>query len=422
MKKLIVLLAAMALVCFTVPAMAVDWNFYGSARMATYYVSDDFEDNPPAGFPAGESEDAELQWDWQGNSRIGATVKHEAVSGRFELGLKGDGSGDIDVGTRRLFGVWNFGAGSLKVGKDYTPVSQFISGQAFGGDLGLLGYGTMYGNRVGQIALSFGGFEVALMQPQTGQLSSPAQNLLRVAAIDAATDAVNSAIAAGSITGFLLAQGLLTLAEAIPDAATTGDIDQILPKIEAKFGMSFDAFNFAIRGGLNYYCIEDQASATRPGRTEDIGVMSWIIGGDGGFNFGPGYVKGALSYGRNVGNAGWNIPGNLRAEITGAGTWDGDDDVDDNNSWMAALVGGLKVSDMWSFEAGFGYRQDDPKDAPNGFDEKTKMWNGYVQSVITLAPGVYLIPEVGYYDFGNSFTDTELGSKFYLGGKWQIDF
>jgi len=44
MKKFTILIAAIALVCFSVPAMAADWNFYGSARMQTTYFSDDFDD------------------------------------------------------------------------------------------------------------------------------------------------------------------------------------------------------------------------------------------------------------------------------------------------------------------------------------------------------------------------------------------
>ena len=44
MKKFTILLAAIALGCFSVPALAVDWNFYGSARMATFYTDTDFGD------------------------------------------------------------------------------------------------------------------------------------------------------------------------------------------------------------------------------------------------------------------------------------------------------------------------------------------------------------------------------------------
>ncbi len=84
------------------------------------------------------------------------------------------GISESNVSARRVYGVWNFGAGTLKVGKDYTPVDQFISGQVFDGDLGLLGVGTQYGGRHGQIALGFGGFEIALINPKTGLLTNMA--------------------------------------------------------------------------------------------------------------------------------------------------------------------------------------------------------------------------------------------------------
>jgi len=385
MKKLTILIAAIALVCFSVPAMAVDWNFYGSARMATFYVSDDYGDGTNG---AGtDDKDAEVQWDLQGNSRVGANVKAENVKGQFELGLKGNSGGDVDVGTRRIYGVWDFGSGWLKVGKDYTPVSQFISGQVFDADLGLLGVGTQYGNRVGQIAFGFGGFQIALMSADTKN--------------------ADQQFVIGGVT-FNLA-----------DLAGY-DVDRTIPKIEAKWGMSFDAWNFNLMGGYNYFSVEDVESITNPGDTNDIGVTSYTVGGDVGFNFGPGYVKGAVSYSQNMGTAGWGLPGNRNQGAYAE--WDGDDGTEDVKTIMAALVGGMKVSDMLSFEGGVGFRQDDPdSDYPSG-DEKAKSWNAYVQSVIALAPGVYVIPEVGYFAQDKNYADEDSTTTFYLGGKWQIDF
>ena len=84
---------------------------------------------------------------------------------------------------------------------------------------------------------------------------------------------------------------------------------------------------------------------------------------------------------------------------------------------MGALVAGLKVSDMLSFEAGFGYRYDDPDKA-----DDVQPWAVYLQSVIALAPGVYVIPEAGYYDFDQDSSGADTGSLFYIGGKWQINF
>jgi len=115
----------------------VDWNFYGSARMATFYTSFDEKDVGP--------KSSDLQWDFQPNSRLGANVKADHIKGQVEMGLKGSDGGDVDVGTRRLYGTWNFGAGSLKVGKDYSPVSVFVSGQVFDTDAGLIGFGAPYG-------------------------------------------------------------------------------------------------------------------------------------------------------------------------------------------------------------------------------------------------------------------------------------
>jgi hypothetical protein len=360
--------------------MAVDWNFYGNARMATFYTSEDLGDGETAG---GDDGDAGLDWDLQGNSRIGANVKVENIKGQVELGLKGSSAGDVDVGTRRIYGVWNFGSGYMKVGKDYTPVSQFISGQVFGADLGLLGIGTQYGNRVGQIAFGFGGFEVAL--------------------ITADTRNVEAEFVVGGFT-FNFSEG---------------DVDKYLPKIEAKWGMSFDTWNFGLQGGLNYFEVQDVVSSV-DGKKNDIDVTSYTLGADAGFNFGPGYVKAAVSYGQNIGTAGWGIPGNYNQAAYAE--WDGDDGTEDVNTFQGALVGGMKVSDMLSFEGGFGYRMDDPdSDYPLG-DEKSKIMSLYLQSVVALAPGVYIIPEVGYIDEGKTYADTDATTTFYLGGKWQINF
>jgi hypothetical protein len=378
MKKLTILIAAVALVCFSVPAMAVDWNFYGNARMATYYISDDFgNDTPPAraGITNGDDKDAQLQWQLQGNSRIGANIKAENLKGQFEFGVSSDSAGGGNVSARRIYGEWMFGEGMyLRVGKDYTPVSQFISGQVFDADLGLLGIGTQYGNREGQVAFGFGNFEIALVEPNTPNISS------------------------------------------VGGTAATGNIDPILPKFEAKWGMSFDAWNFNLQGGYQYYSIKDVVSLQN-GSTNDIDITSYTLGADVGFNFGPAYVKAAGAYGQNWDNAAWGLGGNHNQGSPAV--WDGDDDVKDTTTWMASLVAGLKVSDMLSFEAGYGYRVDDP-DA-NGA-KKSKPWAAYVQSVIALAPGVYVIPEIGYFDGDKNFGGGDATSEFYAGGKWQINF
>jgi hypothetical protein len=372
MKKFTILMAAIALVCFSVPAMAVDWNFYGSARMATFYTSMDEKD-------VGDKS-TDMRWDLQGNSRLGANVKADHIKGQVELGL-GPGSGNGDgsdgaVSTRRIYGTWNFGAGSLKVGKDYTPVSQFVSGQVFDGDAGLIGYGAPYGGRPGQLALSFGGFDVAFISPK-----------------------INAGLDTDDGTG-----------------KAAGQAKRVIPKLEASWGMGFDAWNFKLFGGYQHYSIKNVDSLQNPGDTNDVDVDSYIVGASGMFNFGPAYVGAQFMYGQNMADARWSGGAFAKA------TWDGDDKTNDVTTAGGILVAGMKVSDMLSFEGGLGYIVDDPKDADNGFDEKTEAFNVYVQSVVTLAPGVYIIPEVGYYEFGNNPEDEDQGKAMYLGAKWQIDF
>jgi len=393
MKKFTILIAAVALVCFAAPAMAVDWNFYGNARMATFFVSEDIEDNAAPGV---SSEDTDLQWDLQGNSRFGANIKAENISAQVEMGMN-----ESNVSSRRIYGVWNFGAGKLKVGKDYTPTSQFISGQVFDSDLGLLGTGTNYGGRHGQITFSFGNFDIALVNMESGHLACMTTT---VSAVASATD---------SVTGVVATDLTLT-------TSANGDVDEILPKLEVGWGMGFDSWNFNLMGGAQYYCISDVLSTRTGAGTDDIDVTSYIIGGDIGWNFGPGALKAAVSYGQNIGNAGWTAGGTgTYGGQGGLAQWDGDDDTNDTYTAQAALVGTLKVSDMFSFEAGFGIRSDRTDE---GVQRDTSPWAAYVQSVIALAPGVYIIPEVGYYDYSNNVAGDDAGSKFYLGGKWQINF
>jgi hypothetical protein len=373
----------MGVLVFVAIPWAADWNFSGSARVATFWVDDDYSDVPQTlGNGQTIDDDQDLQWDFTPESRIETKVEAERVKGHIELALKGDGAGDLGVGTRIASGTWKFAEDArLTVGKDYTPLAQFISGQVFDGDLGLLGYGTTYGNRVGQIAVGFGGFEIAFITPNSGDISD--------------------------------ANGV----------STGGDVDEYFPKVEAKFEMTMDAFNWAIRGGFQTYTISEVVPIGGTG-TNDIDVTSWTVTADAGLNIGPAYVKGAVSYGQNVGNANWDLPGNTYGHgdsqfVTGNATWDGDDGTDDTDTWMACLVAGFKVSDALTLEAGGGWRNDNPDF--EGADD-TNVWVTYGQAVISLAPGVWIIPEAGYYDFGDDDFGDDAGSRWYAGAKWQIDF
>ena len=361
MKRLI---TALAVVMLTAPAMAADWSFYGSQRMATFWDHVDYGDNEVNG----EGDDDSLIWDFQTNSRLGAKVKADKVSGRIELGLKGSDGGDVDVGTRLAYGVWQFSDNaSLKVGKDYGLIYQGWSNSVFDADNDLNGIGTGYGFRIGEILLQIGGLQLALVTPRS------------------------------------------------QDLGTGGDVDVYLPKFEGKYSLKLDTITFAILGGYQWYKIDQTPASTL---TDDIDVTSWIVGGEVLWNIGAFYVNGGFNYGQNWTSARWNDLGYTNNANAGAVVNAGGDDVEDCTSWQAALVVGMKFTDTITFEVGGGYRSDDQDAADNEDDA----WQIYGQAVISLAPGVSLVPEIGYFDYMDNPAGNDEGYEWYAGAKWQIDF
>jgi hypothetical protein len=373
MKKLIAIFAVLLLAA---PAMAADWAFYGSQRVSTFYIQEDFGDFEENS----ESDDWGLAWNFQTNSRLGAHVKADKVKGQIELGLKGTDGGDIDVGTRRAYGVWMFADNaSLKVGKDYSPVTRFISGQVFNEDAGLLGAGNFYGRRPGGLTLGLGSFNLALL-----------------------TNALNTSAYAGA-----------------PAWPGTGDVDNNYPKVEADYMLKLGSFDIRPFGGFQYFQISSTGASEAAGTlTDDVDIYSYVIGIDSMVNLGAFYLGGQFSYGINWTNANWS--NSLLGGTAGSlAVLDGTDDVKDTTSMQALLVAGLKFTPTLKFEVGAGYRSDDPD--VNGVDAD-EMWSLYGQAVITLAPGVYLIPEAGYVDNMDDFAGDDEGYTWYAGAKWQIDF
>ncbi|MCF8052188.1 MAG: hypothetical protein K9L59_13180 [Desulfobacterales bacterium] len=367
MKKSIAILAAFALVAgFAVTATAADWNFYGHARMATFSVDKDKDSvNKNPNLPAGDSE-ADTMWTLQGNARIGATVKAGDVGGGFEYG-----SGP---NLRKLYGTWDFGGGELLVGQTYTPTVQFLSNQVYGDDAGLLGAGQFYRGRRPMIQLKFGGFKIALVDPNA-----------------------NSAFAG---TGF-----------------SAIDIETTLPQIEASYRFSTDMFWVEPMAGYSTY---DMVAGN--GDTE--GVDSWVAGVYFGFNLGPATIKSGGYLAQNSGTYGVWQGVSTAATLNGGNPIYANGGIQDNDEMGAVLVAGFTINDMLGFEAGAGYKANEIE--VGSASAETEIFNYYAQLPITLADGVYIIPEVGYLDFGEievtGLPKIEQGADTYFGAKWQINF
>lgn len=342
MKKLLLVVALVAM--FAGSAVAADWNFYGSARISTFWVNTD----------PGVNDVTQYEQALQGNSRIGAKVKvSDELTGRFEYGTSG---GNANI--RLLYGTWNFGAGSLTVGQDYAPLNWFYSNQVFDADADLLPYGGVYSGRVGQLRLNFGGFQVALVP------------------------------ASVSTTG----------------AAVTTEVQ--IPGIEAAYNMNFDNITVDVGAGYQTYDVKNA--------TIDDNVASWVIALGAKAQFGAFYLGGNVYGGSNAGNL-------ISVDTDANRAWNNGvaviaaNRVEDTDVIGGLIVAGFALNDMFNFEVGYGSAKSDYDNAATPDD---KVQSYYVNSTITMAPGVFVVPELGridgYEDGQNDIT--------YFGMKWQINF
>jgi len=374
MKKPIAIFAVLLL---AVPAMAADWSFYGSARIATWYVDRDYGDATVNG----QDDDQATQWYFQGNSRLGAKVKANKVSGQIELGLgKGGDGGDTAVTTRRAFGVWRFSDSAwLKVGKDNSTLTDNLSNQFYDADGNMYGEGEFYGRRPAGLTLGIGNFEIAALTPSYGG--------------DVGTSA-------GGVNG-----------------ATGGDADSYIPRFEASYKLRLDAGYIKPFAGFQYYTLENTSTSNY---TDTLDIWSYVVGVSTSWNIGAFSIGGQVNYGMNEGSVtGWDTGSNART--SSQAYLKNGDDIADVYTLQALIVPALKFSDTLRFEAGFGYRQDNADGAP-GYSQKDGEWVAYLQAMITMAPGVYLCPEVGYYDYMDGVNGQDQGNLWYAGAKWQIDF
>ena len=372
-------------------ASAADWNFYGSARINTFYT--DFENSPfqspnsLAAFGSIAGDDTKnYEQGLQGNARIGARVKvSDSLSGRFEYGAQ---SGNANV--RLLYGEWNFGAGSLLVGKNYTPLLFPYSNQVYSidslgkGDHNMSTFGMLYGQRRAQVRLKFGGFQIA--------------------AVDCPTLVYRDKNNGGHPFGL---------------HASQPDTELNFPSIQAKYKFDFKNGHISFAGAYQTFEVLNG--------TQTYDVDSYILGVGGRLNVGPAYFKGNFWGGQNVGNqadilvsgALWSTTGNANSsnfdgDGFGLAKYDGTKIVD-RDAYAALLVAGVEIRKGLYLEAGYGYVATELDEAAAEKDDAQTL---YIQSTIFLAPGVFITPEIGYCDMKQK----DQPEITYYGIKWQINF
>lgn len=375
MKKLIVILAVIAMVgAFTATTMAAEWNLYGSARMATFFGSDD-----PGG--SGSSSD-ELEWGLQGNSRIGANVKfNDQIGGRFEYG-----SGP---NLRLLYGTYNFDGGQILLGQQYAPSTSFYSNSVYDGDGDLLGVGQFYIGRVPMVQLKMAGFKVALITPTSGASMGGVVTSERVYPSE-----FDSLWADPADIPYV-------------DVAASTSPEYTWPKIEVSYQYKADQFFLDVFGGYQTYKELDTSIGSKD-------VDAYVLGFGGGFDFGAMYLKAGLHFSQNQGNYGaYNPAGMVDESVIANGK------VIDNDGFGYLVVLGYKASDAVTLEAGYGSEENE-LDMAGAHKDQTVQY--YANLSYTITPGFFIVPEIGFIDFKNSASGSDQGDFTYGGLKWQINF
>ncbi len=342
MRRVMIIVATIGV--FLSSAHAADWNFYGSARVSTFYENVDISGTDTTNFAMG----------LQGNSRIGANVKvSDELGGRFEYGTS-DGKANI----RHLYGVWNFGAGALLVGKHDGPLRHPGSDQVYAGDAGLGGWGEMSSPRKAQLKLMIDTFRLALREPSV-DYNNGTNNV-------------------------------------------TTNTEVKIPSIEAKYRFEGNNYNLGLSAGYGHFTVGTASQET---------ISSYVLGIGGDVTFG-GFILGAnLFGGENVGNL---VDTDVNGEDTGTGLaqYDGTR-VIDNKALAWKIHATYIFNDMVGIHAGYGYMQTELTN-----QEKDEVQSYYVQLPITLATGVSIVPEIGTLDY----MESDQSQTNYIGAKWQIDF
>ena len=351
MKRIVTALAVFVLMTGYAYASA-EWEFYGEALVYTVWTDSDEIDGP-----GGDTNFSQGLYD---GSAIGASVKvSDELSGHFEYGAA-DGNADVVL----LYGEWNFGPGTLTVGKAYSPINVTYSNQLVAGpenqDLGLGGFGDFDQSEITQVKLTYGGFSIAILNPEKEAYSD---------------------------TDGTLHSDLGTETQAV------------IPMIALGYKAVFDMGEIQIAGGYNTFEIAD-----------DEDVDSYGIGLGTQLNFGAFGVFGTFVWGENIANLGTATG----TEYAGQAVYMGGE-VYDCESIGGTIGVTFAVNDMFSLEAGYGYIHDDYDQ--NGLSTSIAQ-SYYLQAPISLAQGVTVTPEIGMIDEREAGTTETL----YYGAAWSIAF
>jgi len=370
MRKLLVLLAAVAFVfAFTTPA-AADVNFYGYVGFWTG-MDDQSKEFAGLGY-----DDSDLIWQRdEGNSRFGAKFK----KGPFGANVEVRAYPGTSVSDRQFNASYNFGQGTLTIGQQWSNGFANIFGNN-SLNVDMCSYGAYGGSlRAGQVHLTFGSLKIGLAKPAAARV------------IDA--------------------KGTTTYLATGPKTTYSTELDTSLPKIEVSYDLKAGPAAIKLFGGYNSY---DEVDAN----DKSYGIDSYGLGGNVKLGFGATTVQATVWTVQNPAEYGlYNYAGTFKAtQVVAGGT------IYDVSGMGYGVNVSFKLSDTMSVQGGYGMVEYE-LDRPGTWEDE--MAGYYVNLPITIAKGFTITPEFAVgdqKDIVQNGVSTEEGDITTYGVYWKINF
>lgn len=415
MKRLLVLFAAIAALSTsafaqTADAPALKFNPYLSVRMYAGYHNQDLAENSTYA-----DNEADLAYRLQGNTRFGAKMAVDNISGVVEFGLDANNintSNSADAYLRLAFATWTAGDFKVMIGQNYTPYTWVNTFGDVVDDNGMGGFGTSYDGRQPEITFSFMGLYLSFIKPCT------------------ATTGIQGGKTTWTPTG-----------AAVNTASyTVSDTTVFMPKTAVGYDYKTDGFTAGFGGAVNWFKINDEKAGTaQAGYLDGKNIISWIGYAHTEATAGILVVRANIVYGQNAGNFGIaTLPtpktGNVDTmanDTTPAGAgylttnstakaacaYDNGDKIVNTRHFEGYISPALKLSPAFIVACGVGYQQEKNSE----YKETDKQVMYFLNAKVAFDKYFSVTPEISYRDYIKSADGIDQGEEWYAGAKFQAD-
>jgi hypothetical protein len=210
------------------------------------------------------------------------------------------------------------------------------------------------------------------------------------------------------------------------------DDDSTLPRFEVSYSTKISRVEFGLLGGYNSSTIEMHGSlATDP--TYSYDVDSYIYGGWFNLDFKPAYIKGSITAGQNWANYGVVNTFNDSTSATAYNPTAITAAIADASNLSYGLVVGFVANDKVTVEGWYYHSESDISytNTVAAYDIENEGDTYGAMLTWKVAENVYIIPEIAFYDAGQTTTYTngvanvipvENGTQTQYGICWKINF